>query len=585
MQVDEGDERGTIPYGGSVDEGWRAVHQFAAFCRELRRRDPEGRGLMLPDDVLEEIMKLRFGSGPGLCRKGGMPVGEVEELLRSFLVRMRVVPVGAPGNKDAARGNGIMSTMEDGAPMGGQFFRSPERRRGQIQSTIGSQRRENPSGSPRGPSYDREGRYETRGGFPAHNQPTARAMAEMERLNDGIPDDGGAYPSHHQPTARNIWKKEERIDSKDHVYLRPKYGQKLATMWSAPPPAGMPEREELDESAPGNRSYGANGEEDQGQDATTTTRPRPAPTVEAMIALVDYEALIDALRPRLSQNNRKLLVRKFAQLVAQDPNAPRTKKLSMTALKSAFRPMHDPRVLRRQCGAQAVLDDFVLTFDVASNRTGSVSETSFLKYYAVPATVLNSLDFEHVVRQCWDPEEFLDHILSVSNPDAAFSVRVEFEDGCAADIALVNDLGIDRANPADVIRGGNMLAYPHQTGFRPVSDQFQTGFRPVPCRMHSPCHSVISVAQSMLSCHVRCTVMSDAQCHVGCTALTEIHESSLKVVRCWYGSGPLMFGLCVSSSGDGEGPAAGRGRGEGAVFVSRDGGEHLAGREIGVQYC
>ena len=42
-----------------------------------------------------------------------------------------------------------------------------------------------------------------------------------------------------------------------------------------------------------------------------------------------------------------------------------------------------------------------------------------------------------------------------------------------------------------VCRGGNRLAYPHRTGFGPVSDQ---------CRMsdlRSPCHSVISVAQSM----------------------------------------------------------------------------------------
>ena len=45
---------------------------------------------------------------------------------------------------------------------------------------------------------------------------------------------------------------------------------------------------------------------------------------------------------------------------------------------------------------------------------------------------------------------------------------------------------------------------------------FQTGFRPVSCRMHSPCgHSVtvMSEAQSMspCHCHVRCTVMPDAQ--------------------------------------------------------------------------
>ena len=74
---------------------------------------------------------------------------------------------------------------------------------------------------------------------------------------------------------------------------------------------------------------------------------------------------------------------------------------------------------------------------------------------------------------------------------------------------------------------GNGLAYPHRTGFRPVSD---TGFiRPVP-------H--VGFAESMSQCHFGCTIhVIVSSCpmhsHVGCTALTEIHESSLKVVRCW----------------------------------------------------
>ena len=80
-----------------------------------------------------------------------------------------------------------------------------------------------------------------------------------------------------------------------------------------------------------------------------------------------------------------------------------------------------------------------------------------------------------------------------------------------------------------------------QTGVRPVSDQCQTSVRPVsdqcqvpylrsPCS-HSPSSS--SQAESMSPCHVRCTVMSDAQkfpvgsaeCPFGSTVLTEIHEN------------------------------------------------------------
>ena len=60
---------------------------------------------------------------------------------------------------------------------------------------------------------------------------------------------------------------------------------------------------------------------------------------------------------------------------------------------------------------------------------------------------------------------------------------------------------------------------------------------PVP--MHSPCHSVLSDAQSMSPCPVRCTVMSDAECHVGCTAWTEIQDSGPE-------SGPMLVRIVVS---------------------------------------
>ena len=117
-----------------------------------------------------------------------------------------------------------------------------------------------------------------------------------------------------------------------------------------------------------------------------------------------------------------------------------------------------------------------------------------------------------------------------------------------------------------VYRDGNGLAYPHRTGFRPVSDRLQTGVRPVSqltvrpvsdqCQvpyLRSPCHSVSSPIHRVhviMSCQI-CGVMSDAQkchvgsaeCHFGCTVLTEIQESNLKVVRCWQGSGLFFIHL------------------------------------------
>ena len=97
----------------------------------------------------------------------------------------------------------------------------------------------------------------------------------------------------------------------------------------------------------------------------------------------------------------------------------------------------------------------------------------------------------------------------------------------------------EQPRPPRVDWGGNRLAYPHRTGSRPVSDQC-----PVGCTVHAQ-----SMSQSMHSPPCRLCHMSDlrshvgsaecpvgsAECHfIGCTGvLTEIHESSLKVVRCW----------------------------------------------------
>ena len=106
-----------------------------------------------------------------------------------------------------------------------------------------------------------------------------------------------------------------------------------------------------------------------------------------------------------------------------------------------------------------------------------------------------------------------------------------------------------------LIRGSDTF----RTGFGPVSDRFQTSVRPVPdqCLLpHAQSRSHVTVSPPpstvhvIMSCQI-CGVMSDAQCHFGCTgALTEIHESSLKVVQCWYGTGSLVFSLCVPSPGE-----------------------------------
>ena len=90
----------------------------------------------------------------------------------------------------------------------------------------------------------------------------------------------------------------------------------------------------------------------------------------------------------------------------------------------------------------------------------------------------------------------------------------------------------------------------------PVSDRWQ----PDQCQATSSLPDAQPMSQGhvglrrtahvAMSCQI-CGVMSDAQCHSGCIgALTEIHESSLKLVQCWYGTGSLVFSLCVPSPGE-----------------------------------
>ena len=78
------------------------------------------------------------------------------------------------------------------------------------------------------------------------------------------------------------------------------------------------------------------------------------------------------------------------------------------------------------------------------------------------------------------------------------------------------------------------------TGFRTVSYTVHVTVSPVSCAQ-SKCHTChVRFAES---CRIHRSVMPDgAQCPLfGCTVLTEIHESSLKVVRFSHRSGPLRF--------------------------------------------
>ena len=87
------------------------------------------------------------------------------------------------------------------------------------------------------------------------------------------------------------------------------------------------------------------------------------------------------------------------------------------------------------------------------------------------------------------------------------------------------------APEGDVSWGGNRLAYPHRTGFRPVSDQCQVS---VSSPIHSPCHHVISDLD--LRSHVGCTEVSrpNAQCHF----TTDSHSLDIIIPE----SDPMLVG-------------------------------------------
>ena len=82
---------------------------------------------------------------------------------------------------------------------------------------------------------------------------------------------------------------------------------------------------------------------------------------------------------------------------------------------------------------------------------------------------------------------------------------------------------------AGVSWDGSRLAYPHRTGFRPVSDrfqtsfrpvsdQFQTGFRPVSDQCHAGC--TVHVTVSPPPCTVHVIMSCQMHSHVGCTEVS-----------------------------------------------------------------
>ena len=144
----------------------------------------------------------------------------------------------------------------------------------------------------------------------------------------------------------------------------------------------------------------------------------------------------------------------------------------------------------------------------------------------------------------------------VHNPEKRCNDVADCQTKCVEGSGKCNWMGGGAGG--EVTWDGNGLAYP-RIGY--VSDRCQTGVRPVsppPCTVHVTV-PLLPHAQSMSPCHVRCTVMSDAQSCRMHSVSSPMHsldrifqESNLKV---WSDvsreTGPLISLACtVSSSGD-----------------------------------
>ena len=115
--------------------------------------------------------------------------------------------------------------------------------------------------------------------------------------------------------------------------------------------------------------------------------------------LMDCNAFIDGIRPRLSQDRMQLVDTAFRCLDKDGSGA-----IEASQIIAAYDPTGHPDVFLGIKTPDAVMRDLVTTFDVGGTVPGKVTKKEFMDYYAnIGATVNNEDYFELMLIHAWRP--------------------------------------------------------------------------------------------------------------------------------------------------------------------------------------
>jgi len=112
---------------------------------------------------------------------------------------------------------------------------------------------------------------------------------------------------------------------------------------------------------------------------------------------VDAAAFIRGVRPALSDRRARLVLQVFAKLDVDGDGV-----VSAEEVASVYDPAQHPEVLAGRATANAVLADFLESFDVGAEVDGHVTQAEFVEFYtSVGAAVASDEYFELLMRNVW----------------------------------------------------------------------------------------------------------------------------------------------------------------------------------------
>ena len=118
------------------------------------------------------------------------------------------------------------------------------------------------------------------------------------------------------------------------------------------------------------------------------------------MGLMDYRVFIDGVRPRLSQPRMELVTTAFRSLDTNNVGV-----IDAKLIIEAFDPTGHPDVFLGVKSAEAVMQEWLNTFDVGGTVKGKVTKDEFINYYSNIGAIIENEDyFELMLIHAWRPQ-------------------------------------------------------------------------------------------------------------------------------------------------------------------------------------